>query len=329
MKAAGMREETSAETESLWREIEPRLDELVWRLRAQERDVLLLRFYQRKNMAEVGAALGISEDAAKKRVSRAVENLRKSLGQQGIVVTGSALAIPLLAQTTHTAPPALISACNTMSTASATGVSSVAGIAKGAIKMIVTTNIKFAAVTAGCAIAVILLSVGTVLRTTTLAQQAAPQPAQSEPAPATRPKDPRQRARCALNLKAVGMSILLYRNDHKGNYPPDLGALLVTEKLKGTELLCPEGNTTLPADWAAMSNVLKAEWINAHADYTYAGAILTSLSGADSVVGYDKDETLHGDGMNVLFADGRVIYMKTEAAKKAIDDSARRAHANP
>jgi prepilin-type processing-associated H-X9-DG protein len=47
------------------------------------------------------------------------------------------------------------------------------------------------------------------------------------------------------------------------------------------------------------------------------------------VVGYDKDETLHGDGMNVLFADGRVIYMKTEAAKKAIDDSARRAHANP
>ena len=37
----------------------------------------MLRFFEGRNFKEVGAALGASEDAAKMRVSRALEKLRK------------------------------------------------------------------------------------------------------------------------------------------------------------------------------------------------------------------------------------------------------------
>ena len=41
-----------------------------------DRHAVVLRFFDGKSMREVGAALGANEDAAKKRVSRALEKLR-------------------------------------------------------------------------------------------------------------------------------------------------------------------------------------------------------------------------------------------------------------
>src|ERR1700683_372431 len=48
-----------ADGEGLWQHLAPQLDELVARLRSGQREVLLLRFYQSKSMAEIGAALKI------------------------------------------------------------------------------------------------------------------------------------------------------------------------------------------------------------------------------------------------------------------------------
>lgn len=111
-RAAAMATETRPSPEGegpAWERLAPALDELVARLRDDDRRAVLLRFYQRKSMAEVGAALGVSEDAAKKRVAKAVERLRALFAHRGLAPGGLALSTPalaatLLANTTHAAP---------------------------------------------------------------------------------------------------------------------------------------------------------------------------------------------------------------------------------
>ena len=61
--------------EPVWHEIVPVLDEALDRLKDDERNILLMRFFDRKPFAEVGAAFQISEDAAKMRVARALEEV--------------------------------------------------------------------------------------------------------------------------------------------------------------------------------------------------------------------------------------------------------------
>ena len=55
-----------------WNRLSPELDEAVARLGETDRNALLLRFAEGRNHREVGAALGLSEEAAKKRVNRAL-----------------------------------------------------------------------------------------------------------------------------------------------------------------------------------------------------------------------------------------------------------------
>src|SRR5882724_8170688 len=69
---------SSDENENLWSQLTPHLDQEVAALSETDRAAILLRFYERKPLHEVGQQLGLSDEAAKKRVSRAVEKLRDS-----------------------------------------------------------------------------------------------------------------------------------------------------------------------------------------------------------------------------------------------------------
>jgi len=60
--------------EADWMQIAPLLDAAMARLNETDRHAVVLRFFDGKSLREVGAALGASEEAAKKRVSRALEN---------------------------------------------------------------------------------------------------------------------------------------------------------------------------------------------------------------------------------------------------------------
>src|ERR1035438_4988499 len=66
-------DQTEAEA---WRQIAPLLDNAIAGLRAQDREAIVLRFFDDKSMKEVGMALNSSEDAAKQLVNRALEKLR-------------------------------------------------------------------------------------------------------------------------------------------------------------------------------------------------------------------------------------------------------------
>jgi RNA polymerase sigma factor (sigma-70 family) len=78
-------------------ELSHTLDEALACLSDGDRQAVLLRFYEGKSLAEVGQVLEISEEAAKKRVSRAVDKLRKQFANKG-VITGVSFILLLLAR---------------------------------------------------------------------------------------------------------------------------------------------------------------------------------------------------------------------------------------
>jgi RNA polymerase sigma factor (sigma-70 family) len=95
------------ETELYWERLAPHLDDAVASLSEADRSLVLLRFYQRKSLSEVGQHLGLSEDAAKKRVSRTVEKLRGYLTRRGVTLGGAVLAGLLVERVVQAAPAAI------------------------------------------------------------------------------------------------------------------------------------------------------------------------------------------------------------------------------
>ena len=75
-----------------WRAMEPILDRSVARLRDRDRQAVLLRFSERKTFAEVARAMGATEEAARKRVGRAVDRLRAMLASHVAMVPAPLLA---------------------------------------------------------------------------------------------------------------------------------------------------------------------------------------------------------------------------------------------
>lgn len=85
-----------------WSELAPVIDHLINRLPAADREVLLLRYYKNEPHAAVARQLGLSEAAAKKRTTRALDKLRGLLAKKGIATSAAALATLLPA---HAATP--------------------------------------------------------------------------------------------------------------------------------------------------------------------------------------------------------------------------------
>jgi RNA polymerase sigma factor (sigma-70 family) len=86
---------------------DPLLDDAIARLGERDRSAVLLRFFQGQSLREVGDALGVSEDAAKQRVSRAVEKLRNYFAGRGIVASSEMIASALGCAVKPAAPHAV------------------------------------------------------------------------------------------------------------------------------------------------------------------------------------------------------------------------------
>jgi len=90
-----------------WPQIRPLLDDALGHLGEKDRNALALRFFEGREFAEVGLALGTSEDAAKMRVSRALDKLRKFFARRGVVSSATAIAGAISAQGVQAAPAGL------------------------------------------------------------------------------------------------------------------------------------------------------------------------------------------------------------------------------
>lgn len=93
-----------------WPQIHRLLDETLDHLNKTDRDALLLRFFQQQSFAEVAASLGGTEEAARKRVTRALEKLRLILQRRGVTTTAAALSATISANAVQPAPAGLAAA---------------------------------------------------------------------------------------------------------------------------------------------------------------------------------------------------------------------------
>ena len=131
--------------DALWRGLSPLLDDAVASLGASERDAIVLRFFQNRSLAEVGATLGASEDATRMRVNRALEKMRKFFARRGVTISSAAIAGTISANSAHAAPAGLAAIVST-NVFSGTTLTTAAVVA--ATKAIAMTTLQKAIVTA-------------------------------------------------------------------------------------------------------------------------------------------------------------------------------------
>jgi len=124
-------------SENDWEKIRPALDGAMHELKESDRDAILLRYFENRQFAEVGAKLGLNENAARMRVERALEKLRAIFAKRGIT-TASAFASVISANAVQLAPANLAATLTTTSIAAAgTGTFTL-------LKIMTATKIKLA-----------------------------------------------------------------------------------------------------------------------------------------------------------------------------------------
>ncbi len=114
-------------------------------LREKDRNAILLRFFQNKTLGEVGASLGASESAAKMRVNRALEKLRKLLSKRGVTLSTAVIAGAVSANSLQAAPPGLAATVTTTAAKSAAIFAKLTLLVKGTMKTMTWLKLKFAA----------------------------------------------------------------------------------------------------------------------------------------------------------------------------------------
>jgi RNA polymerase sigma factor (sigma-70 family) len=127
----------------LWEEISPLLDEALVQLGSKDRQAVLLRFFEGRSLTEVGRCLGVAEDAARMRISRALEKLRCFFLKRGVTASAAIIAGAISANSVQAAPVALaktITAAAAVKGAAASG--STLTLIKGALKLVAWTKAK-------------------------------------------------------------------------------------------------------------------------------------------------------------------------------------------
>ena len=144
---AYMQSQLNEPDDEMWRQIAPLLDAAIARLSDKDRHAIVLRFFQNKSLGQIGSALGASEEAAKKRVSRALEKLQKFFFKHGITSTTATLAAAMTANSLQAAPVTLAKTASAVAlTKGATVSVSTLTLIKGALKVMAWSKAKTAIV---------------------------------------------------------------------------------------------------------------------------------------------------------------------------------------
>jgi RNA polymerase sigma factor (sigma-70 family) len=143
-EAAAMRPEIGEEKESAG--AVEFLDDALASLPEKYRQAVLLRYFEERPIAVVGQVLGISEDAAQKRVTRAIGRMRDFLSRREVKVTESSLPGVMAAEGARRAPAFLAKmTVQTVFKCTAGGSSPSISLAKGASHMMVRNQLKLVA----------------------------------------------------------------------------------------------------------------------------------------------------------------------------------------
>lgn len=139
-----------------WARLHPVLDDVLGELKERERAAILLRFFEKKPLAEVGAKLSLTESAARSCVDRALEKMRTLLSRRGVNSTAAALGVALTNSVGVAAPAGLAAK---VSGAALAGAGSGAATTLGLVNFMSTTKLVAVASTL-----IALVAIGTAIR---------------------------------------------------------------------------------------------------------------------------------------------------------------------
>jgi len=122
-----------------WEHLRPVLEDAMHQLNQADRIAVLQRFFKNKSLREVGLELGLTENAARMRVERALEKLRRVLARKRVTSTAAALALVLSGNAVSSAPAGFAGA---LAGASLAGAASGTSATFGVLKFMAATNLK-------------------------------------------------------------------------------------------------------------------------------------------------------------------------------------------
>ncbi|MGA2853824.1 MAG: sigma-70 family RNA polymerase sigma factor, partial [Verrucomicrobiota bacterium] len=142
-------------SEEIWAQLAPLLDDALNQLGETDRAALVLRYFENKTAREIAAALQMEEEAAQKRVARALDRLRRLFAKHGVNSPADAITGAIAANSIQIAPTGLAAAVTAAAKGTAAS-SSVVALTKDALKTMTWAKVKF-----GCGIgaAALLFSV--------------------------------------------------------------------------------------------------------------------------------------------------------------------------
>ena len=128
-----------------WDQLRPAIDAVMHELNEQDRNAVLLRYFEGRQLAEVGAKLGLTEDAARKRVGRAMDKLRELLAKRGVTSSATALVALLSGHAVTAAPVGMaVNIAGAALASAATGT----GTGLTIVKIMTMTKLKLAVISA-------------------------------------------------------------------------------------------------------------------------------------------------------------------------------------
>ncbi len=104
-----------------WEEIAPLLEEAMGRLGERDRTAIVLRYFDGQSHQQIGAALGLSENSAYRRVERALEKLRHHFARRGVTTPAAVLGAVLTANSVQAAPASIAGRVTPAALAAAAG----------------------------------------------------------------------------------------------------------------------------------------------------------------------------------------------------------------
>ena len=118
--------------------VAPVLDEAINELGTDDRAAILLRFFEQHDFRSVGAVMGSTEEAARKRVTRALEKLQALLKHRGVTFSATGLGTALVSEAVTAAPVGLAASISMAAIAGTAGT----GSALSLLKIMAMTKLK-------------------------------------------------------------------------------------------------------------------------------------------------------------------------------------------
>jgi RNA polymerase sigma factor (sigma-70 family) len=143
---APMRSVSSEPESDPWAEIAPLLEGAMAHLGEKDHHAIVLRFFERKDLKQVGSAMGIAEDAARMRVNRALEKMRKFFRRRGVGPATAVIAGVMTSQSVQAAPAGLTASVTAAAVNGSSGAASASALVHGTLKLMTWAKLKVAVV---------------------------------------------------------------------------------------------------------------------------------------------------------------------------------------